>query len=90
MPPLREHNPELSPRTDRAVMWAMNLHPEDRPQNVEQFQEALLGRREPAGRSGGRLPSPSLADILSTGPERNLAWAAAALFILSLVATINH
>ncbi len=90
MPPLRQHNPEISPRTDRAVLWAMNLHPEDRPQSVELFQEALLGRREPAGRSSGRLPAPSLADILSSGPERQLAWAAAALFILSLVATINH
>lgn len=90
MPPLRDINPEISPRTERAILWAMSLHPEDRPQSVEQFQEALLGRREPALRAANRLPAPSLADIVSSGPERSLAWTAAALLLLSLVATIGH
>ena len=90
MPPLREFNPEISPRSERAILWAMNLHPEDRPQSIEQFQEALLGRRQPILRVASRLPAPSLADIVSSGPERSLVWAAAALFLLSLVATISH
>lgn len=90
MPTLRTLNPELSPRTERAVMWALNLHPEERPQSVQAFQQALLGQIEPGGRINGRMPAPSFTDIVSSRTERSLLWVAGALLLLSFIATIGH
>lgn len=90
MPILRALNPELSPRTERAIMWALSLHPEERPQSVSAFQQALLGKIDPAGRSNGRVPPPSFADVLSSRAEQSLLWAAGALLLLSFIATLGH
>lgn len=89
-PALRALNPELSPRTERAISWALNLHPEERPQNVLAFQQALLGQLDPGTRTNGRVPPPTFADILSSRTERSLLWVAGALVLLSFIATIGH
>ena len=41
--PLREQRADISVRTERAITWAMNLHPDERPQDVNNFRQALLG-----------------------------------------------
>jgi serine/threonine protein kinase len=43
--PPQELNPRLSSRVDRAVLWAMAMHPEARPRNVAEFRAALLGEK---------------------------------------------
>jgi serine/threonine-protein kinase len=90
MPPMRSLNPELSPRTERAVSWALSLHPEERPQSIQAFQQALLGQIDPQGRSNGRLPNPTFADILESRTEQTLVWVAGGLLLLSFIATIGH
>ncbi|MCL5429782.1 MAG: serine/threonine protein kinase [Chloroflexi bacterium] len=90
MPALRALNPDLSPRTERAVNWALNLHPEERPQSIQAFQQALLGQIEPKARVNGRLPTPTFADVISSQTERSLVWVAGALLLLSFIATIGH
>lgn len=90
MPTLRTLNPELSPRTERAISWALNLHPEERPQSIQAFQQALLGQLEPQARMNGRLPTPTFADVLSSRTERSLVWVAGALLLLSFIATLGH
>lgn len=90
MPVLRTLNPELSPRTERAITWALNLHPEERPQSIQAFQQALLGQLEPQTHSNGRLPTPNLADVLSSPIERRLVWVAGGLLLLSFIATLGH
>jgi len=90
MPNMRALNPELSPRTERAITWALNLHPEERPQSIQAFQQALLGQLEPQVRVNGRLPNPTLADVLSSRTERSLVWVAGALLLLSFIATLGH
>jgi len=42
LPAPRELNPRLSPQTERAILWAMAMHPDDRPASVAEFREALL------------------------------------------------
>lgn len=88
--PLKDLHAELSPRTERAVTWAMALHPEERPQSIQAFQQALLGLLEPKARSNGRMPPPTLADILSSRAEQTLLWFAGALLLLSFIATLGH
>jgi serine/threonine-protein kinase len=91
--PPREINPTLSPRTERAILWAMNLHPDERPANVDAFRQALLGNwvpPVPSSRPTKRrsMPSLSLADILSAPTERVLAWLLVGVMIFSLIATL--
>lgn len=86
--PLREKNPEVSPRTERAVLWAMGLHPEERPPTVRHFQDALLGHWDPTTRPRAPLPPPSLKDLVASPAERALVWVSAGLLLVSLIATL--
>jgi serine/threonine-protein kinase len=88
--PVQQINHAVSSRTQRAVLWAMNLHPADRPSSVEIFREALLGDWNPANIPGPSLPNPKLEDVFGSPTERALAVAAAALLLISLIATLTH
>ena len=87
---IREINPEISPRTERAIEWAMSLHPDQRPTDMTMFREALLGNWNPDSRPRGPLPPPSFTDVISSTVERNLIWVSAGLLLLSLIATLSH
>lgn len=86
--PPRQLNPDISLRTERAILWAMNLHPEDRPQDVETFRQALLGDWNPATRPRASLPGPSIVDLVSSPIELTLIWVSAGLVLLSLLFTL--
>jgi len=84
----REINPRISSHVERAILWAMSLHPGDRPNNVIQFRDALLGKLESPERTD--LPQSSF-DIptLSIFPEEQTAvYAALGLFLLGLITTL--
>jgi len=91
--PLREFNPALSVRTQRAVLWAMALHPDERPSTVEIFRESLLsGREVPAGPLSpyrSAFESPNWSNII-TPTETILAWVAGSLFLLSLIVSLTR
>src|SRR5512147_1178921 len=88
--PLRQINPAISQRTEKAVLWAMSLHPDERPDTVNEFRQALLGYREsptlplPVRRSS----QPPVFDYLTHLPEATLAWSSAVLLLISLLATL--
>jgi len=91
--PLRQVNPAVSPRVERAVLWAMSLHPDERPSSVDEFRKALLGFRESPTLSSissrRMLPEPEpVSEFLSNPPEATLAWSAAMLLLISLLATL--
>jgi len=88
--PLRQINPAVSARTERAILWAMSLHPDERPATVNDFRQALLGYREsPTLPILIRHTRPqSILDYLSNPPEATLAWSATVLLLLSLLATL--
>jgi serine/threonine-protein kinase len=92
MIPMRQINSAITPRTERAVTWAMSLHPDERPPSVEEFRKALLGYSE-----SPNLPIPlrrarpePVSDILATPPESTLAVSAAVLLLISLLATLTR
>lgn len=87
---MREINPDISPRTERAVEWAMSLHPDQRPASMLHFQEALLGNTSIETRPRINLPPPTFSDVIASHTERNLIWVSAAFLLLSLIATLNH
>jgi serine/threonine-protein kinase len=91
LPPLRKINSYLSQRTERAVLWAMSLHPDERPHTINEFKQALLGNRElttiPVSKRVSKSSQPVM-DYLARPPEATLAWSAAVLILLSLLATL--
>jgi eukaryotic-like serine/threonine-protein kinase len=88
--PPRQINPEISIRTERAILWAMSLHPDERPQDIEAFRQALIGNWVPPVLPAGKPHPPSLRLILSATRERVLLIVAAGVLIFSLIVTLAH
>jgi serine/threonine-protein kinase len=88
--PLRQFNPAISPRTERAILWAMSLHPDERPETIDMFRQALLGYTEaPTLPISVRRARPQpIWDYFAQTPEATLGWSAAVLFLVSLLATL--
>ena len=84
-------NPAISPNVERAILWALALHPDDRPPDVPTFGEALRSGAGVSLRDDGhtivvqptiRLPG------LPTPTDRYLAITAAGLLLLALILTL--
>ncbi len=88
LPAPRRFNPNISQRTERAILWAMNLHPDERPPDVESFRRALLGDWDPVVRPRAPLPAPRLQDLFASYPERALIYLAIGVFLFSLLLTL--
>ena len=77
--PPRQINPDISQRTERAILWAMAMHPDDRPPSVEAFRDELL--------STGPLslwPTSSAPPILDRVSVLNRALAIATIALLTI------
>lgn len=85
---LRQINPEVSLRTERAVLWAMSLHPDDRPQDINTLKQALYGDLSPITQPRANSSSPNIVEAISSPTEWVLVGVAAGLLILSLIATL--
>jgi serine/threonine-protein kinase len=84
--PPRQLNPNISSRTERAILWAMRLHPDERPDTIEQLRQSLLGDRPVLLHSATRPLR--LSDVLKSLPETALLWVTAGLTIVSLLVTL--
>lgn len=86
--PLRQINPQISARSERAVLRAMAMHPDDRPKDVLELRDGLLGGRSQsrgvtAARQARREPW-----IEALHRNRLLAGAVAGLVLLALLASL--
>jgi len=91
MPAPRKLNPDISPRTERAILWAMELHPDDRPKSAEDLRQFLIGTRDLPARPQAQIhQKESIFDFIGEKPERLLLWAAGGLLLVSLVASLIH
>jgi len=89
--PPRSINPALNPRTERAILWAMELHPDNRPATVADFQEFLIGQREIPLRPQTQMrPKPSLLEMLRGTPEQVLLWVSVGLLLIGFIASLFH
>ncbi len=88
--PPRELNPSLGPRTEKAILWAMALHPDDRPGSIQDlsdflFREGELQVRPQTLQSAFDIPR---LELFSQPTDARLAWTTAGLLLLSLIATL--
>ena len=85
---MRKFNKDISPRTERAITTAMNVHPDDRIQSVKELREALMGDWDPRQQLNAAMPAPSWGDMIKATEEQVLIWAAVLLLIISVVTTL--
>jgi len=80
--PLRALNPAIDPPVESAVMWALALHPDHRPEDVASFRQALMGGR--IAPMGVGLPEVSRLPDLWLGDSVDRALAGFALLLLAI------
>jgi serine/threonine-protein kinase len=88
--PPREINPAISSRVERAVLWAMALHPDERPPSMRFLRDALVGSREVPNHMEGAQTSfeTQPLSLFNTRLEQGIAYAALGLFLVGLVVTL--
>ena len=87
--PPRGLNPDLNVRTERAILRAMALHPDERPKTIEEFRAYLFGLREiPTGPLGSSKQTHAALDLDILTPDSALVWATVGLLGLSLALTL--
>jgi serine/threonine-protein kinase len=87
--PPRKINPAITARTENAILWAMELHPDDRPPSVEDFRSYVMGTRELTFRGTAQpYPATRLQQLMNSDPERVMVWALGGLLLLSLAVSL--
>jgi serine/threonine-protein kinase len=84
--PPREWNPEITPELEQAVLWAMALHPDERPQSARELRIALEAERTD-GLFTFELPTTTLRRWLPSRVDQTLAVSAAGLLVLAILIT---
>jgi len=84
--PPRQINPAISPSTERAILWAMQLHPDARPDSITNFRRALFGERPKI--SNPAMQHETIWQLTTQTPERALWWTSVGLMAVSLVLTL--
>ncbi|MBM4422386.1 MAG: serine/threonine protein kinase [Chloroflexi bacterium] len=92
LPSVRDINSLVSARTERAILWALALHPDARPSSIQNFRDALFEGIFP-DTSGERVYVPASAQewverALSDPLQRRLALVAGLLAVVAVVATV--
>ncbi len=85
--PLRQQCPEVPPHVEACVLWALALHPDDRPPDADQMREAL--QPDAADRLLSLPGSWRRQWQAAAYPDRVLAVLAAGLALLAMVASLT-
>lgn len=85
LPRIREINPDVSGRTERAIHWALQLHPEDRPKDIDALLKALFVEDAPVTQP---FRSDRLQPKLIQKSEKILLFLAGGLMVISFLFTL--
>ena len=78
----RTVNSKLSRHVSNAVMWAIEMHPDDRPSSVREFQDALQGKILHPSASNGETAVQGVLSIVRAN------WIAAIIAVLLFIAAV--
>lgn len=84
--PPRSINPAISARTERAILTAMSMHPDQRPSSVAELRAMLFGVGEMRGNT---LSSPTLADEWQEAIRLNNWLVGAVMGLLAVALTVT-
>jgi len=85
LPRVRDINPDVSVRTERAIHWALQLHPEDRPKDIDAFVKALFVEDAPMTKTyRGERTQPKMI----RQAEKILIYLAGSLMVISFLLTL--
>lgn len=79
-------NKRLTPHVSEAILWAMEMHPDERPDTIDEFRRVLEGRGRRPPKSSRQPSNPGLVEALR--PHWVVIFVALGLFILAVLATI--
>ena len=82
-------NPEIGRSVNDALMWAMALHPDERPSTVTEFKDALFSKETIFPVSQTKPIADSLKAQLPEQTDQVLFGAAALLVLIALIATFT-
>ncbi len=85
--PLQEFNPDVDPQVESAILWAMSLHPDERPQEITSFRESLLGD-QPIPSTVHQQPFNAKQIFNISTPDKVLIGIASLLLLLAVIGTI--
>lgn len=86
----RKINSFISIRTEKAIQWAMELHPDMRPESIESFRQFLFGTKELPTRPMSRPGRAHALDTLLMPPESILFGISVVLLLMSLIAALGR
>jgi serine/threonine protein kinase len=81
--PPRQINPAISAQMERAILWAMNLHPDERPTSITQLRDFFTGKTEYIEKT--TPPELRLSEILSFPEVKMLLYISAGLTLIGLM-----
>jgi len=84
--PLNEINNKISFHVSEAVLWAIEMHPDNRPNSIEQFRKVLMGEESRPLNNLYQPSQPGLAESIKS--NRITALVAFGLLILAIIITI--
>ena len=86
--PPRQFNSDISIRTERAILWALSLHPDERPQSVEQFRQAIVGDVNSVTQPRQPKLRPTLSDLVASPADRILVALVIGVILISFFVTL--
>ena len=81
--PPSEINPAISSQMEKAIFWALQLHPDDRPQTIKQFTDTFLGNTKKLIEKVN--PRIDYRRFSSNKDVKKLFWFSGGLILLSLL-----
>ena len=82
----RNLNTQIDPSVETAILWAMELHPDERPQDIESLRQALFAEL-PLPDLMVRSRPPILQSLLRSTTHRILIAATMVMLLIAVIAT---
>jgi serine/threonine-protein kinase len=82
----RSINPSISQQMDRAILWALNLHPDERPQNMMQLKDYFTGQTSSFENKGNE--GDMIEEFMSDQTIRKILVVSAMLTLIGLIAAV--
>lgn len=84
--PLRSINGTVSQNISEGVHWALEMHPDNRPENVSELRQVLLGKERRRPPIGQTLESEGIGQALQA--NSTIVLVALGLFLLAVLLTV--